>query len=185
MPYSEGWHPYFTLGEKIDNLTMKLPSCSLALLDKADIPTGEFKEDTRFENGRKINDEFINDCFCLEKDVTELQANGSDFINNAHVSLESDNQSTPITMVTRLGTSLYSNIFLRRISSTAIRAWLPTKRPMVNGTQKARPQRKRLLRRSQPILHRQRDQESLPHRLALTHQRRLEPHHRNVLLRSG
>ncbi|OWV27365.1 hypothetical protein B7988_00855 [Fibrobacter sp. UWB1] len=96
MPYSEGWHPYFTLGEKIDNLTMKLPSCSLALLDKADIPTGEFKEDSRFESGRKINDEFINDCFCLEKDVTELQANGSDFINNAHVSLESDNYSLDI-----------------------------------------------------------------------------------------
>lgn len=90
MPYSEGWHPYFTLGEKIDNLTLKLPKTSRALLDKADIPTGEYKEDPRFTNGRKIYDEFINDCFCLEKEVAELNATDSDFINNVHAELESD-----------------------------------------------------------------------------------------------
>ena len=38
MPYSEGWHPYFMLGEKIDGLTMTLPENSLALLDKARPP---------------------------------------------------------------------------------------------------------------------------------------------------
>jgi Galactose mutarotase and related enzymes len=69
MPYSEGWHPYFSLGEKIDRLTMTLPENSLALLDKADLPTGNFKEDTRFTAGRKIGDEFINDCFCLAQGV--------------------------------------------------------------------------------------------------------------------
>lgn len=69
MPYSEGWHPYFSLGEKIDGLTMTLPENSLALLDKADLPTGNFKEDTRFTGGRKIGDEFINDCFCLAQGV--------------------------------------------------------------------------------------------------------------------
>ena len=69
MPYSEGWHPYFSLGEKIDGLTMTLPASSLALLDKADLPTGNFKDDTRFTAGRKIGDEFINDCFCLNGDV--------------------------------------------------------------------------------------------------------------------
>lgn len=69
MPYSEGWHPYFSLGEKIDGLTMTLPENSLALLDKADLPTGNFKEDTRFVGGRKIGDEFINDCFCLAQGV--------------------------------------------------------------------------------------------------------------------
>jgi aldose 1-epimerase len=78
------------LGEKIDNLNLKLPKVSLAVLDKADLPTGEFKDDVRFENGRKINDEFINDCFCLDKGVTQVQVSGTDFINNAHVLLESD-----------------------------------------------------------------------------------------------
>ena len=90
LPYSEGWHPYFTLGEKIDNYTLTLPRTALAILDKDDLPTGKFKEDQRFVNGRKINDEFINDCFCLEKEFTQLPASDSDFINNAHVKLEND-----------------------------------------------------------------------------------------------
>ena len=96
LPYSEGWHPYFMLGEKIDNLTMTLPRTSLALLDSADLPTGNFKEDMRFVDGRKIGDEFINDCFCLEKEVTQLKATDSDFINNVHAELESDRYTLDI-----------------------------------------------------------------------------------------
>ena len=65
MPYSEGWHPYFSLGEKIDTLTLKLPPSKFAELDNADIPTGNFHDDTRFVGGRLIGDEFINDCFCI------------------------------------------------------------------------------------------------------------------------
>ena len=44
---------------------MTLPESKLALLDKADLPTGNFQDDTRFVGGRTIGDEFINDCFCL------------------------------------------------------------------------------------------------------------------------
>jgi aldose 1-epimerase len=79
MPYSEGWHPYFMLGEKIDGLTLTLPKTNLALLDSADLPTGNFKEDSRFVGGRKIGDKFINDCFYLAEQSRE-----------AHVQLESD-----------------------------------------------------------------------------------------------
>lgn len=70
MPYSEGWHPYFSLGEKIDTLTLKLPPSKLAELDNADIPTGHFHDDTRFVGGRQIGDEFINDCFCIADETT-------------------------------------------------------------------------------------------------------------------
>lgn len=70
MPYSEGWHPYYMLGEKIDGLTMTLPPSDFAEVDSADIPTGKTHDDSRFVQGRKINDEFINDCFCL-KDITD------------------------------------------------------------------------------------------------------------------
>ncbi|MCQ2062248.1 MAG: aldose 1-epimerase [Fibrobacter sp.] len=80
MPYSEGWHPYFSLGQKIDELTMALPESDFAELDKADLPTGNFHADKRFEGGRKIGDEFINDCFCLSlkgrAEVTLQGANG-------------------------------------------------------------------------------------------------------------
>ena len=57
MPYSEGWHPYYMLGEKIDDLTMDLPDCLLAELDSADLPTGNFHVDNRFTDGKKIGDD--------------------------------------------------------------------------------------------------------------------------------
>lgn len=90
MPYSEGWHPYFMLGEKIDGLTMKIPETKLALLDKADLPTGNFQDDTRFVAGREIGDEFINDCFCLNDEFAKvLVTDTQDLTNNAHVILSS------------------------------------------------------------------------------------------------
>lgn len=71
MPYSEGWHPYFMLGEKIDNLVMTLPPTKRSELDQADIPTGNLLDDTRFTSGRKIGADFINDCFCLEAPIPQ------------------------------------------------------------------------------------------------------------------
>jgi aldose 1-epimerase len=98
LPYSEGWHPYYTLGEKINGLTMTLPESNLAILDKADIPTGEFKPDTRFVGGRLINDEFINDCFCLNQgESTFVSKNKKNFENIlATVELKSDTKSLQI-----------------------------------------------------------------------------------------
>lgn len=91
MPYSEGWHPYFMLGEKIDGLSMKMPETKLALLDKADLPTGNFQDDTRFVGGRKLGNEFINDCFCLNDEFAKVQVTDTqDLTNNAHVLLESE-----------------------------------------------------------------------------------------------
>lgn len=91
LPYSEGWHPYFTLGEKIDELTMTLPETDFAELDKADIPTGKFHSDMRFVGGRKIGDEFINDCFCLKKIPSKPEA--------AHIFLESSTKSLDIWQI--------------------------------------------------------------------------------------
>ena len=98
LPYSEGWHPYYTLGEKIDNLTMTLPESNLAILDKADIPTGEFKPDTRFVGGRLLGDEFINDCFCLNQGKSSLVFKNTDNFENilATVELKSDTKSLQI-----------------------------------------------------------------------------------------
>ncbi|MDY6333091.1 MAG: aldose 1-epimerase [Fibrobacter sp.] len=98
LPYSEGWHPYYTLGEKINGLQMTLPESNLAILDKADIPTGEFKPDTRFVGGRLINDEFINDCFCLNQgEAPYVLKNKKNFENIlAIVELKSDAKSLQI-----------------------------------------------------------------------------------------
>lgn len=98
LPYSEGWHPYYTLGEKINGLTMTLPESNLAILDKADIPTGEFKPDTRFVGGRAIGDEFINDCFCLNQGGSTFVSKNKKIFENilAAVELKSDTKSLQI-----------------------------------------------------------------------------------------
>ena len=38
LPYAEGFHPYFSLGKKVDFLTLALPQCQKALLDSAGSP---------------------------------------------------------------------------------------------------------------------------------------------------
>ena len=98
LPYSEGWHPYYTLGEKINGLTMTLPESNLASLDKADIPTGEFKPDLRFVGGRAIGDEFINDCFCLNQGESTFISKNKKIFENilATVELKSDTKSLQI-----------------------------------------------------------------------------------------
>lgn len=98
LPYSEGWHPYYTLGEKINGLTMTLPESNLAILDKADIPTGEFKPDLRFVGGRAIGDEFINDCFCLNQGESTFISKNKKIFENilANVELKSDTKSLQI-----------------------------------------------------------------------------------------
>lgn len=109
MPYSEGWHPYFMLGEKIDGLTMKMPETKLALLDKADLPTGNFQDDTRFAAGNKIGDLFINDCFCLNDEFSKVHVTETqDLTNNAHVILESSSKVVDIWQ--RAGVEQYNAI---------------------------------------------------------------------------
>ncbi len=115
LPYSEGWHPYFMLGEKIDGLTMSLPASNLALLDSADLPTGNFKADTRFVGGRKIGDEFINDCFCLGTEIANSTATAKQPANapvsngnTAHVVLSSADHSLDIWQCT--GSEQYNAI---------------------------------------------------------------------------
>lgn len=105
LPYSEGWHPYFMLGEKIDTLKMSLPKSSLAILDSADLPTGNFKEDLRFVGGRTIGEEFINDCLCLGDEFSNAQKSDNKI---AHVILESSQSSLDIWQ--RTGTEQYNAI---------------------------------------------------------------------------
>lgn len=67
MPYSEGYHPYYSLGNRIDELKLKIPSVKRVLLDHLDIPTGNYEEDDRFEKETLIKDVQINDCFLLNQ----------------------------------------------------------------------------------------------------------------------
>ena len=54
MPFGAGWHPYFSLGKKVDHLRLKLPPVVHLLLNDTMIPTGEEELDDRFSRETEI-----------------------------------------------------------------------------------------------------------------------------------
>jgi aldose 1-epimerase len=75
IPIQDGWHPYFTLGGKIDELQLELQSKEKLVFDEALIPTGELIPSAEFHSFQRIGDTFFNDCFTLN--FTEPMATGS------------------------------------------------------------------------------------------------------------
>lgn len=65
IPFGLGWHPYFTLGQPIDGLTLNLPPCSMIGTNKEMIPFGKNYPYPLFENGRPIGAEVLDNCFML------------------------------------------------------------------------------------------------------------------------
>jgi aldose 1-epimerase len=66
IPVGDGWHPYFTLSTAVDNLKLKIPSCSRLEADKRQIPTGNTVKEQRFKKPEKINNTHLDDCFLIE-----------------------------------------------------------------------------------------------------------------------
>ncbi len=65
IPMADGWHPYFTLGETIDDCIITIDSTEQVLFDETLIPTGEIIEDGRFINGAILKEVFLDNCFKL------------------------------------------------------------------------------------------------------------------------
>lgn len=74
LPYAEGFHPYFSLGNKRGSLALFLPKCRRAVLDAADIPTGRFEKEVRFDGKAPLGDTFINDYFSFDVESSDREA---------------------------------------------------------------------------------------------------------------
>lgn len=65
MPFGLGWHPYFSMNQRIDELQLSFPESKQLLLDDRKIPTGErvtFLSDTALLD--LVNHDF-DDCFLM------------------------------------------------------------------------------------------------------------------------
>lgn len=71
IPVSDGWHPYFTLGGKIDDLQLEFQSKAIIAFDEQLIPTGNALPYQEFGALKKIGETFFDNCFVL--DQTECQ----------------------------------------------------------------------------------------------------------------
>jgi aldose 1-epimerase len=65
IPIQDGWHPYFTLGDKIDNLQLEFQSKELVEFDKELIPTGNLIRYDKFSSLETFGDTFFDNCFTL------------------------------------------------------------------------------------------------------------------------
>jgi aldose 1-epimerase len=66
IPIGDGWHPYFTIGSKVDNLKLQLPPNKQIKLGKDMIPTGNYIPGTLFESPTLINNTRLDHCFELD-----------------------------------------------------------------------------------------------------------------------
>ncbi len=65
MPIADGWHPYFSLGKKVDELKLIINSDKLVEFDDRLIPTGNLTNYHSFQVPDLINDEKFDTCFVL------------------------------------------------------------------------------------------------------------------------
>lgn len=68
IPFADGWHPYFSLGGKVDTCTLQMTSNEQLVFDKALLPTGKTKPDHRFLKGRSLKGIFLDNSFVLNPD---------------------------------------------------------------------------------------------------------------------
>ncbi len=54
IPLADGWHPYFTLGGKVDDWKLDFSASNLLEYDDELIPTGRKTRDTQFVNGSSL-----------------------------------------------------------------------------------------------------------------------------------
>jgi aldose 1-epimerase len=66
IPYAQGWHPYFTLGEKVDNCTFQIASNKMIEFDETLIPTGNILEYSKFVEPQKLKDTQLDNCFDVQ-----------------------------------------------------------------------------------------------------------------------
>jgi aldose 1-epimerase len=67
LPFGMGWHPYFQLTEKVDELYLELPPCDMIGVDASMIPTGKRYEYTTFTRARRVGPEVLDNCFALRQ----------------------------------------------------------------------------------------------------------------------
>lgn len=65
IPIQDGWHPYFTMGGKVDDLQLEFQSKEKVVFDGALIPTGELIPYQEFGSLRTIGDTSFDNCFTL------------------------------------------------------------------------------------------------------------------------
>lgn len=71
IPMQDGWHPYFKLGGKINDLQLEFQSKEQIIFDETLVPTGEKIPYQQFSTLQKIGDTFLDNCFSLNFEAAQ------------------------------------------------------------------------------------------------------------------
>ncbi|HEY8399170.1 MAG TPA: aldose 1-epimerase [Flavihumibacter sp.] len=66
IPIADGWHPYFQLGEKVDDCTLRFPSKGMLEFSEKLIPTGAIIPYDNFNTGKRFGDTQLDNCFLVD-----------------------------------------------------------------------------------------------------------------------
>ena len=66
MPLCDGWHPYFIVGETINEASLQINCNTMIEFDTDLLPTGNLIAYNNFETTNKIGDTFLDNCFLLK-----------------------------------------------------------------------------------------------------------------------
>lgn len=65
IPLQDGWHPYFKLDSKIDDLELQFQSIDMVEFNDELIPTGKLIPYKEFYKPKKLGNTFLDNCFTL------------------------------------------------------------------------------------------------------------------------
>ncbi len=71
IPLQDGWHPYFTLGDTIDNLELEFQSKEMIEFDAELIPTKNRIPYNDFNSIKNIGTSFFDNCFLLNPEAEQ------------------------------------------------------------------------------------------------------------------
>lgn len=69
IPVGLGWHPYFRLTDRIDELLLQLPPCEMIGVDQRMLPTGKRYEYDEFSTPKAIGATVLDNCFALASET--------------------------------------------------------------------------------------------------------------------
>jgi aldose 1-epimerase len=67
IPIMDGWHPYFTLGNKVDEYYIQFRNKGKFEYDKQLLPTGKIVADTSFDLGKNLDNTHLDDCWLIDE----------------------------------------------------------------------------------------------------------------------
>ncbi|HNP23113.1 MAG TPA: aldose 1-epimerase [Panacibacter sp.] len=66
FPLSDGWHPYFTLGETVNDLSVQFNADQMVEFDERLLPTGMLLHNNKFAQSTPFGETFLDNCFVLK-----------------------------------------------------------------------------------------------------------------------